>query len=200
MPLNSPWGRHRVPRYAAFVVLLVLSVLLAVACGDTPSCSDGDVCAATESALQAEPDNGCLLGKFRAADLPITLTSTVSQASSVLRVEKTAVIGAAYLSLRVENAEEVEATLESPSGTRMLVHTNGSIDVTEAVRLPVFAGEQAAGTWTLHVSRAATAAHIFGDARLRSWSLMLVGEDCESTVRGAVLSHSMMRFIQEIGK
>jgi subtilisin-like proprotein convertase family protein len=123
--------------------------------------------------------SGCVLGKFSAA-APLRLPAAgPAEASSGLTISPSGLIGELYLSYTLENAADAELRLVSPAGVTALIRANGGAASAKSLALPLYAGAEASGTWSLNVTRRRSGGSV--DGALLSWSLLIVGRTCPLT-------------------
>jgi subtilisin family serine protease/subtilisin-like proprotein convertase family protein len=119
---------------------------------------------------------GCIDGTFASVDVPKAIADNTT-VNSVLPITGTGTVGSLALSLNITHTYrgDLVVSLISPAGTAFVVsnRAGGSADnlVISGQAITAFAGQAAAGTWTLRVQDVAG-----GDVgSLTSWSLRVVG-------------------------
>jgi subtilisin family serine protease len=121
---------------------------------------------------------GCIDGTFNASGLPLAIPdNNTTGITSTLAVAGNGTVSSLALSLNITHTYrgDLFVDLVSPSGTTFVVHagTGGSADnlVVTNQAITAFAGQAAAGTWSLKVSDRAG----IDVGNLVSWSLRIVG-------------------------
>ncbi len=128
----------------------------------------------------------CVNGSFAATGLPVAVPDNTSTGvASTLAVTGPGTVQSLALSLQIAHTYigDLKVTLTSPAGTQYVVHnrTGGSADnlAISNQAITAFAGQTAAGTWTLNVADLAKV----DTGSITAWSLTIIGS-CTGTGGG----------------